>query len=53
MFGGLEGVGLLDTIGNLMVYEDRTKNFVDLTGLKILKTERVDVGNLGVLISKS
>lgn len=53
MFGGLEGIVLLDTLGNLRNYENRIKNFVDFTGLKILKTKRIDTGNLRALISKS
>lgn len=53
MFDALEGIVLLDTLGNLKDYEDRIENFVDFTGLKILKTERIDVRNLEVLISRS
>lgn len=53
MFDGLEGIVLLDTIGNLKNYEDRIKNFVGFTGLEILKTRKLDSGNLKALISQS
>ncbi len=53
MFSGLKGIVLLDTLGNLKDYEDRIRNFVDFTGLKILKTRRIDTRNLKALISQS
>ena len=53
MFGGLEGIVLLDTLGNLGDYEDRIKEFVNFAELKILKTKKIDIGNLNILISHS
>jgi hypothetical protein len=53
MFGGLEGIVLLDTLGNLRDCEDRIEKFVDFTELKILKTKKIDIENLKILISHS
>lgn len=53
LFGGLEGIILLDTLGNLKDYEDPIKNFVDTTGLKIIKTRKIDTRNLKNLIMRA
>ncbi|MEJ2281427.1 MAG: DUF1638 domain-containing protein [Candidatus Bathyarchaeota archaeon] len=53
LFGGLEGIILLDTLGNLKDYEDKIKNFVDITGLEILKTTKIDTRNLKNLIMRA
>jgi hypothetical protein len=53
LFGGLEGIVLLDTLGNLKDYEDLITNFVDITGLKILQTKKIDTRKLKNLILRA
>lgn len=52
MFSGLEGIILLDTVGNLEDYMDQIQAFVDFSGLKILETRKVDTDCLEQLITK-
>jgi len=53
MFSGLEGIVLLDTLGNLNDYENQIQNFLDFTGLKILKTRRIDARRFRDLIKQT
>jgi hypothetical protein len=52
LFGGLEGIILLDTLGNLKDYQYQIKNFVDITGLEILETKKIDPRKLNDLIMR-
>jgi hypothetical protein len=53
LFGGLEGIILLDTLGNLKDYENHIKNFVDITGLNILKTIKIDTMKIKFILKNN
>lgn len=46
LFTGFNGIVLLDTPGELSKYEEPIQNFVNLTGLKIVKNQRIDINTI-------
>lgn len=51
MFKDLDGIIILDTLGNLAKHKKQIQSFADLTGLKIIDAREINTDNLKHLIN--